>query len=828
MEQFLLVRSKGASPSRRKNNFLLISWILCLTAVWAAPELMAQQTYSLDLDVPQPPVKRGHLDLGGESVTGERVAVNNQYIEINGQPWIPVVGEIHFSRYPADYWDEAIRKMKAGGINVIATYVFWSLHERTEGVFDWTGDLNLRRFLELCAAHDVRVIVRMGPFCHGEMRNGGIPDWIYGRPLEIRSNDPGYLFYADRLYGQIAQQLKGLLFKDGGPVVGVQLENEYQHSAAPWEWTYPGAPRELTVADRDVDVAHIQITAGGPENKFAAEGQDHMATLKQIARAHGIDVPIYTATGWGNASIVTKGSIPVTAGYAYPFWAPPAPSEFYLFKDIRRNPDYPPFSYDTELYPSIPAELGAGISLTYKRRTTVKPASLAPLIVRTVGSGANGIGYYMYHGGSTPVIDGKFFNEQSGGLPRINYDYQAPIGEFGEMRAHHRELKLLHLLLANWGDRLAPMTPILPDTNAAIAPDDVDTLRWAVRSDGRSGFIFLQNFQDHVENHDLTGLRLELRHGEDSPIAIPHAGTFTLGKDASAVLPFNLDLDGVTLRTATVQPLTTLRNDEETHTVFMTVEGMEPELVFAGERNFSTGDSCTAIQRDGVTIVSGGAGQPFRFSDRERHFLVIPRELALTLVHADESSLVFADADGFPAPEGVELRTIGRTAINLQVYSASAVQPQASRGTLEPQASRGAGLAAWRVEFAPVEPPVSVRRVGTRRLVVSVDTDAWQTDDVWLQVPYVGDRVEVFIGGQLAADHFYFGQPWELGLRKFVDRLHDEDMVFVFHPLVPDATYLGDLPMEVQTELADRVSPLLSIETPSALPEYRARVTFGQ
>ncbi len=807
-----------------KTIAVIVLWPVLL----AAPVTLAQRIHTIDLGAPRPPVKRGHLELGGDSVTGERVAVNNQFIELNGRPWIPVVGEIHFSRYPAEYWDEAIRKMKAGGINVIATYVFWSMNERTEGVFDWTGDLNLRRFVELCGAHEVRVIVRLGPFCHGEVRNGGIPDWIYGRPVEIRSNDPGYLFYADRLYGQIARQLTGLLFKEGGPVVGVQLENEYQHSAAPWEWTYPGAPRELTVADRDIDVTHIQITAGGPENKFADEGRDHMAMLKHIARTHGIDVPLYTATGWGNASIVTQGRVPVTAGYAYPFWAPPTPSPFYLFKDIRVHPDYPPVSYDTDLYPSIPAELGAGISLTYRRRTTVPPASLAPLIVRTLGSGANGIGYYMYHGGSNPVFAGHFFNEQSGGLPRINYDYQAPIGEFGEMRAHHRELKLLHLLLANWGDRLAPMPPLLPETNAAITPEDVDILRWAVRTDGSSGFVFLHNFQDHVENRDLSDLRLELRPGDGTPpFTFPHDGTFTLRHDASGVLPFNLDLDGLILRTATVQPLTVLHRGHETHTVFTTIEGMAPELVFTGEHAFVTDDGGAVKADAGVTVVTGEANRPFRFRSGDRHLLVIPRDLALTLAHADTRRLVFSDADGFPAVAGLELRRVGQPSIDLKIYpEGAAAEMRATAGTLELRPPAPGGMSSRRVRFDEVEPPVSMRRVGARRLVASVSADRRATPDLWLQVPYVGDRVEVFIGGELVADHFYSGQPWELGLRKFAQRLRSEDLVFVFHPLLPDAPFLRDLPADVQEAVANEHAPLLRIDEPVVRPEYRTRLSF--
>ena len=93
-------------------------------------------------------------------------------------------------------------------------------------------------FVMLCGRLGLQAIVRVGPFAHGECRNGGIPDWLYGRPFAVRSNDERYLAYVRRLYGEIAQQIDGLLFKDGGPVIGIQLENEYMHAGAPWEVTF--------------------------------------------------------------------------------------------------------------------------------------------------------------------------------------------------------------------------------------------------------------------------------------------------------------------------------------------------------------------------------------------------------------------------------------------------------------------------------------------------------------------------------------------------------------------------------------------------------------
>ena len=188
-------------------------------------ESLSATLYIIDVSQPTAPVTRGKLDLGGSDGRGGSIAVNSFYLEQNGRPFIPVIGEFHYSRFPSQYWEEELRKIKAGGITVVATYVFWNMHERKEGEFDWSGDLNLRHFVELAQKIGLQVIVRVGPFCHGEIRNGGLPDWLYGQPFEIRSNDSGYLEHVEKLYGEIAQQLRGLFYRDGGPIIGIQLEN---------------------------------------------------------------------------------------------------------------------------------------------------------------------------------------------------------------------------------------------------------------------------------------------------------------------------------------------------------------------------------------------------------------------------------------------------------------------------------------------------------------------------------------------------------------------------------------------------------------------------
>src|ERR1019366_1290979 len=87
---------------------------------------------------------------GGRSPAGHVLSINNRYLSLDGRPWLPVMGEFHYSRYPDAEWEREILKMKAGGVEIVATYVFWIHHEEVEGRFDWSGQRNLRRFVELC------------------------------------------------------------------------------------------------------------------------------------------------------------------------------------------------------------------------------------------------------------------------------------------------------------------------------------------------------------------------------------------------------------------------------------------------------------------------------------------------------------------------------------------------------------------------------------------------------------------------------------------------------------------------------------------------------
>ena len=116
---------------------------------------------------------------------GGSITLNSRYLLRNGRPWLPVMGEFHYTRVPDQRWEQEILKMKAGGVQIVSTYVIWIRHEEIEGQFDWSGRRDLRRFIELCAKHGMEVQLRIGPWVHGEVRNGGFPDWLVKNVVDV-------------------------------------------------------------------------------------------------------------------------------------------------------------------------------------------------------------------------------------------------------------------------------------------------------------------------------------------------------------------------------------------------------------------------------------------------------------------------------------------------------------------------------------------------------------------------------------------------------------------------------------------------------------------
>lgn len=138
----------------------------------------------------------------------EKFSWNDQYLMKDGRPWMPVMGEMHYSRYQAGLWEESLRKMKAGGVSIVSSYIFWIHHEEAEGEFDFTGCRDLGRFVRLCRKVGLYVFLRLGPWVHGETRNGGFPDRLEVKIDPLRAGADIYLEKWPEMTGGRACELK--------------------------------------------------------------------------------------------------------------------------------------------------------------------------------------------------------------------------------------------------------------------------------------------------------------------------------------------------------------------------------------------------------------------------------------------------------------------------------------------------------------------------------------------------------------------------------------------------------------------------------------------
>jgi len=471
------------------------------------------------------PILSGHLRMGGANLQGEQVTVNSRYIERNGSPVIPVMGEYHFSRDSRENWAAELAKIKAGGVGIVATYLFWIYHEEEEGQFDFSGNLDIRAFVLACAGQGLDVMLRIGPWAHGECRNGGFPDWLQHSGIPLRCNDPRYMEKARIWYEQIYAQVKGLFFRDGGPIIGIQFENELVDDA------------------------------------------DHLLALKELALSIGYNAPLYTVTGWNSqygAKIPLDEALPVFSGYvdapwdesleklppSHHFSFDPTRNETAVGKDLMRDTDESGWRLPYERYPFATCELGSGLQVTHHRRPLVSAMDVYAMSLVKLGCGNNLIGYYMYHGGTNRIGKHSTFQESTDSgypndVPILNYDFQTCLSQYGEARGQYSLLSMLHLFTHDFGTLIAPMEHV-PAEDFVPCTDD-KRLRCGLRTDGVSGFVFVNHYQRGMQLADVLGAQIEVLDVSFPPIDVRG--------DVSFFMPVNMPLDGASIRLATAQPL---------------------------------------------------------------------------------------------------------------------------------------------------------------------------------------------------------------------------------------------------------------------------------
>jgi hypothetical protein len=707
---------------------------------------------SIDLTVPAPPAKESPYGPGAtRNPQGHEITADSRSFFLDGKRWIPVAGEFHYSRYPRAEWRDELLKMKAGGITVVSTYVFWIHHEEVQGQFDWTGQRSLRDFLQLCRDIGLKAFVRMGPWCHGEVRNGGFPDWVQNSGARLRSTDPAFLKLVEPLFAEEAKQMRGLLWKDGGPVIGVQMDNE-------------------------------------------CPDPDYLLVLRKMAISAGIDVPYYAITGWPGP-ISDKNLIPLFGGYSDGFWGGRSESyrNGFTFTDSRAKNDMGAQLKKTktatnhiEQFPYACVEIGAGMMSCYKKRIKVVPDTVAALALAKLGSGNNLPGYYMYHGGINP--DGNLSTLQEdhpNPMPVKDYDFQTAVGACGQVREQFHLLLLQHLFLQDFGTELAHMPAYFPDQKPASL-EDFATLRWDIRSDGASGFLFYSNEQPLVSLPEHRNVQFEIKTA-DGALQIPRE-PITIPSGSYGILPINLDCDGVTLQYATVQPLCrVIAEDGPPVYFFIALDGIVPDLVFSGIGIHITAVNGAESSKDEVrapALNSNVSTRIVKSKGRAVGFVVLTREQSRHLWRAKfagRDRLILSNATVLT--DGTNLRLQSDNVNDLAMSMYPPVPSVKSDG------SSLVGRKDWiftRYSLDTIRQPDAVkigltqeRNSGPNATSLTGTNEAtWKDAAIYkldipaaaanrhllLNIHYIGDAARLYVGDKLYDDNFFNGDPFPIAL----------------------------------------------------------------
>lgn len=513
-----------------------------------------------------------------ENRGGGRYRITDRYLTKDGQPWLPASGELHYSRLDRSLWDRELDKMKEAGLDIVSTYIFWIHHEEVEGEFRWDGNLDLGAFIDLCHRKGLEVALRIGPWSHGECRNGGFPDWLLRNcGKQVRCNAQPYLSYVRRYYERIVEHL------GGRELFSIQIENELRSLG-------------------------------------------HLETLYDMAKECGFEAKFFTATAWGvDMRTLYHKLLPTFGGYPEQPWNQSTgrslPNPHYFFTGVRNDSQIGNDLHvleDVEQEESVPyltCEIGPGVQVCRHRRPKISAEDVLSMAVDTLGDGCNLLGFYMFHGGSNPL--GKLSTMQESretgypnDCPVISYDFQAPIGESGYRRESYYRLRSLFHFLRSYGDRLAPMVPVYPDRRPADL-EDTETLRCCLRSDGESGFLFVNNHHHGKSLPAHRDVRFRVRFGEEAlEICCP-----LIPGDACFLMPVRMRVaEGLRLDYAFAQPV----SREGAAYCFEAVEGVEPLFCFSdGTRLVIRDTACVGgvtvhVRQRPVPVREEGTVLPFR------------------------------------------------------------------------------------------------------------------------------------------------------------------------------------------------------------------------
>ncbi|HEY1804417.1 MAG TPA: beta-galactosidase family protein [Terracidiphilus sp.] len=307
---------------------------------------------------------------------------NGDHFELDGKPFQIISGAIHYARVPRAYWRDRLRKARAMGLNTVETYVFWNLHEPSPGQFDFDGQNDVAEFIREAQQEGLFVILRPGPYVCAEWDFGGYPAWLLKTPgMEVRTSDPAFMAAASRWMHRLGQELAPLQSANGGPIIAVQVENEY-----------------------------------------GSFGSDHnyMEQMHHLLLDSGFDkAMLYTADG---ADELPNGSLPELPAVIN-FGSGNAKTEFAKLAKLRPNA------------PRMCGEYWDGWFDHWGEKHHTSDAAAEANELQWMLEQGFSVNLYMFHGGTSfGWMNGANIDGGKYGADVTSYDYDVPVSESGELR----------------------------------------------------------------------------------------------------------------------------------------------------------------------------------------------------------------------------------------------------------------------------------------------------------------------------------------------------------------------------------------------------------
>ena len=338
---------------------------------------------------------------GGTFTTGDKTFL------LNGKPFVVKAAELHYPRIPRAYWEHRIKMCKALGMNTVCLYVFWNIHEQQEGKFDFTGNNDVAEFCRLCQKNGMYVIVRPGPYVCAEWEMGGLPWWLLKKKdIKLREKDPYFMERVKIFEKKVGEQLASLTIQNGGPIIMVQVENEYGSYGK--DKPYVSAIRDIV---KESGFDKVELFQCDWSSNFLNNGLDDLTWTMNFGTGANID------------------------------------NQFKRLGEVRPNA------------PKMCSEFWSGWFDKWGARHETRPAKdMVEGMDEMLGKGIS-FSLYMTHGGTS---FGHWAGANSPGFqPDVtSYDYDAPINEYGHTTPKYFELREM-MAKHNDGKKL-PAVPKAP------------------------------------------------------------------------------------------------------------------------------------------------------------------------------------------------------------------------------------------------------------------------------------------------------------------------------------------------------------------------------